>query len=137
MQQEVQSQEMLRRLGDQGITFSIDDFGTGYSNLSYLKRFPISYLKIDQTFIRDVTTDPNDAALVKAIISMAHSLGMQTIAEGVETVEQHGFLIENECDAMQGYYYCKPQPARVISDFLAARMQGSNNLPAWMDTVEF
>ncbi len=97
--------EWFHQLSDLGLSFSIDDFGTGYSNLAYLKRFPISSLKIDQSFIRDLSTDPNNATLVKAIIDMAHSLGLKVIAEGVETRQQKTFLLAHGCDFMQGYYF--------------------------------
>ncbi len=108
MQGETLAQELFYQLSELGISFAIDDFGTGFSNFSYLKRFPINSLKIDQAFIRDLITDPNDAAIVKAIISMAQSLGIKTIAEGVETLEQKEFLLAYGCDLMQGYYFSRP-----------------------------
>ncbi|MDP2760171.1 MAG: EAL domain-containing protein [Sideroxyarcus sp.] len=101
-----------------GIHLSIDDFGTGYSSLSYLKHFPIDYLKIDQSFIRDITTDPDDAAITTAIINMARSLNLRTIAEGVETAEQLKFLRLHSCDVVQGYYFSKPVPAAEFADIL-------------------
>jgi diguanylate cyclase (GGDEF)-like protein/PAS domain S-box-containing protein len=99
---------IMNNLHKIGIKMSIDDFGTGYSSLSYLKKFKVYKLKIDQSFVRDITTDSEDRAIVAAIINMAHSLGLQTIAEGVETIEQLDYLREQGCDEMQGYYYSKP-----------------------------
>jgi len=101
----------LRKLKDLGISISIDDFGTGYSSLAYLKRFPVDTLKIDIAFIRDVTTNADDAAITIAIINMAHSLRLKVIAEGVETQEQLEFLRMHGCDDIQGYLLSKPVPA--------------------------
>jgi diguanylate cyclase (GGDEF)-like protein len=101
----------LSRLKAMGIKLSIDDFGTGYSSLSYLKRFPIDTLKIDQSFVRDITTDPDDAAIAKSIISMAHDMQLRVIAEGVETEAQKSFLSLRRCDEIQGYLFSKPVPA--------------------------
>ncbi|MHB8534862.1 MAG: EAL domain-containing protein [Sulfuricaulis sp.] len=118
---------LMRQLDAGGVRFAIDDFGTGYSSLSYLKRFPIDVLKIDQSFVRDITTDSDDAAIVRAIITMAHSLGIQTVAEGVETGAQLKFLRENGCDAIQGYYFSKPLPAEDITRLLAGKKSLSMN----------
>ncbi len=104
----------LKKIKELGVTLSLDDFGTGYSSLSYLKRFPIDTLKIDQAFIRDVKVDHEDAALVTAIISMAHGLGMDVIAEGVEVQDQLDFLGENNCDTIQGYLFSRPLPAEEL-----------------------
>jgi diguanylate cyclase (GGDEF)-like protein/PAS domain S-box-containing protein len=102
---------VLRNLKALGIKISIDDFGTGYSSLAYLKRFPIDKLKIDIAFVREVTSNPDDAAIVLAIINMAHSLKLQVIAEGVERDAQLAYLRRHGCDEMQGYYFSKPVPA--------------------------
>ena len=100
----------LSELNALGVKIAIDDFGTGYSSLSYLKRYPISKLKIDQSFVRDMTSDPGDAALVVAIIAMGRSLNIPVVAEGIETDEQLAFLIANDCDLGQGFYIGKPMP---------------------------
>lgn len=109
---------ILNELSRIGVHLSIDDFGTGYSSLSYLKRFTIDMLKIDQSFVRDITTNPDDTAIVSAIIAMSHSLGIKAIAEGVETDAQLSFLCQKGCDAIQGYRLSRPLPADEFENFL-------------------
>ncbi len=108
---------VMNNLHDRGVRMSIDDFGTGYSSLSYLKKFKIYKLKIDQSFVRDINTDDEDKAIVSAIISMAKRLGLQTIAEGVETIGQLEYLKEQGCNEIQGYFYSKPLPAEEFKAF--------------------
>ena len=108
----------LQQLKETGIGVSIDDFGTGYSSLSYLKRFPIDILKIDISFVRHSTTNPQDAAIVTAIVTLAHSLNLKVIAEGVETEEQFSFLRSLGCDGIQGYLFGKPLPAEAFREEL-------------------
>ena len=111
---------VLQQLQDLGIRLAVDDFGTGHSSLSYLKQLPIDKLKIDQSFTRDVLVDEDDAELTRAIISIAKSLRLEIIAEGVETQEQASFLMENGCMEAQGYLYYKPQKAETITEILKA-----------------
>ncbi|TCS39068.1 PAS domain S-box-containing protein/diguanylate cyclase (GGDEF)-like protein [Paucimonas lemoignei] len=99
---------ILEQLKALGVKISIDDFGTGYSSLSYLRRFPVNTLKIDQSFVRNISSDPNNAGIIQAIISLGHTLNLNVLAEGVETEEEFRFLLENRCDEMQGYYLSKP-----------------------------
>lgn len=108
----------LRELKSLGIKLSLDDFGTGYSSFSYLQQFPFDLLKIDRSFVRNVTEDSKNAAILIAIIQMAHSLNLKVVAEGVETFEQQEFLRQHQCDMMQGYYFSRPVPADSLEKML-------------------
>jgi diguanylate cyclase (GGDEF)-like protein len=112
---------IMNRLHERGVRMSIDDFGTGFSSLSHLKKFKVYKLKIDQSFVRDISTDAEDKAIVSAIINMARSLGLKTIAEGVETAEQLAFLREQHCDEMQGYHFSQPVPEAEFRQLLSKR----------------
>jgi EAL domain-containing protein (putative c-di-GMP-specific phosphodiesterase class I) len=110
MDEPEQSASILKELRQMGIKISLDDFGTGYSSLNYLKRFDVSAVKLDKSFVRDITSNVDDAAISKAVIAMAHGLGLNVIAEGVETLRQLIMLDELGCDDIQGYFINKPMP---------------------------
>jgi diguanylate cyclase (GGDEF)-like protein/PAS domain S-box-containing protein len=118
-----QAVERMGELKDMGISLSIDDFGTGYSSLSALKSFPISTLKIDKSFVRDLAHSLDDQAIALAVISLGHRMHLRVIAEGVETEAQRAFLAANECDEMQGYLFSPPVPAERITEMVEAQMQ--------------
>jgi EAL domain-containing protein (putative c-di-GMP-specific phosphodiesterase class I) len=109
---------MLHVLADLGVKLAVDDFGTGYSSLSYLRQFPIDTLKIDQSFVNRMTSSPDDATIVSAVISMGKSLKQRVIAEGVETPEQYAFLLAQHCDEGQGYYFYRPVVAEALATLL-------------------
>ncbi|HTF95954.1 MAG TPA: EAL domain-containing protein [Cellvibrio sp.] len=116
-----QSIEKMQQLQGEGVGFSMDDFGIGYSSLSYLKRLPLGQLKIDQTFVRDIAVDPNDAIIARTIIAMAQNMNLQVIAEGVETDDQRKFLEQNGCTMFQGYFFGKPLPVKEFEQQLISR----------------
>ena len=124
MQHTDETLKTLEALNRLGVGLAIDDFGTGYSSLSYLKRFPVDCLKIDQSFVRDITVDPEDAAIVTAIIGLAHSLGLAVVAEGVETPNQLAFIREAGCDEAQGYHFSRPMPADQLAAWLGRTCPG-------------
>ena len=112
---------MLEELKDLGVDISIDDFGTGYSSLAYLKRFPLHTLKIDRSFIQDITHNSDDREITKAIIAMGQNLNLKVLAEGVETEGQVEILRDSGCDYIQGYYFSRPMPASEMLPFLQDR----------------
>lgn len=114
----------MRKLHKEGVQLSIDDFGTGYSSLNHLKRFPINTVKIDRSFVRDLTTDPDDAAIVGAIINMAHGMGMKVIAEGVETEQQLEYLRRLRCDIVQGFLFSPALPEDEVEELLKQDKDG-------------
>jgi EAL domain-containing protein (putative c-di-GMP-specific phosphodiesterase class I) len=112
------------------VTFSLDDFGTGYSSLNHLKRLPLNQLKIDQSFVRDVLTDANDASIARTIVSLGHSLGLSVIAEGVETEAQHAFLAACGCEFFQGYLFSRALPIEAFNAYvLAGPRRGADARP--------
>ena len=114
---------LLTQMREAGLHLSLDDFGTGYSSLSYLRRFPLDVLKVDQSFVREVTSNEEAAAIAGAIITLAHSLNLGVVAEGVETAEQLDFLIAQRCDVIQGFYFSRPLPAAEFASFLQRNQQ--------------
>jgi len=116
--------KILQAISDIGIKLAVDDFGTGYSSLSYLKKLPIDKLKIDREFIKDLPDDEEDSAITKAVISLAKSLNLKVIAEGVETKEQRDFIVESGCEYIQGYFYSKPVPSSEFENILRDEFRG-------------
>jgi EAL domain-containing protein (putative c-di-GMP-specific phosphodiesterase class I) len=114
----------MTALRARGVGFSLDDFGTGFSSLSYLQRLPLDQLKIDQTFVRNVLTDPNGAAIARTVVNLGQSLGLSVIAEGVETEGQRAFLAGIGCPAYQGYLFSRPVPIEAFEAFVRRRAEG-------------
>ena len=120
------TEQMIRKfheISELGVEISIDDFGTGYSSLAYLKRFPVQRLKIDRSFVQDVTTDPDDAAITEAVIRMGHSLNLKIVAEGVESEDQASYLRHKQCDELQGFLFSRPLPPEKFADWLGCRLR--------------
>ena len=115
---------ILQALRERGVQVAVDDFGTGYSSLSYLRKFPVDALKIDQSFVRQISTAGDDTTIVTAVIGMARSLKLRVVAEGVETLEELAFLRAHQCDEAQGYYFSRPVPAQQFAKLLETGIQG-------------
>ena len=127
---------VLDQLADLGVNLALDDFGTGYSSLGYLNDLPIDTLKIDQTFIANLSDQPDSQTIVTAIIALAHSLGMAAVSEGVETSEQHSQLVALGCDGCQGFYFARPMPAANLDRLLQQQAHHSNpHLPTSTSTL--
>jgi EAL domain-containing protein (putative c-di-GMP-specific phosphodiesterase class I) len=117
--------QALQGLRDLGMRVAIDDFGTGYSSIGYLKRLPVDQVKIDKSFVHDMAENADDAAVVRGIVTLAHSLRLEVIAEGVETQAQLDLVRELECDGAQGFYFCAPLAPDVLNPFLLGRAEGA------------
>ena len=115
-------------LRQQGFKFSLDDFGTGYSSLNYLKRLPLDKLKIDKSFVRDVVTDPNDAAIARTVVTLGLSLDLKVVAEGVENEGQRKFLLDQGCELFQGYLYSPALPVSAFNAYLLKQNSASRAL---------
>ena len=127
--QRAESRATLSALRELGIAVAIDDFGTGFSSLSYLKTFPVDLLKIDRTFVTDATTDSRDAVIVRAIIAMAHILGIEVVAEGVETEQHRNVLRALGCNRLQGFHVGRPESSDRFADRLRRQTRGETPLP--------
>ncbi len=127
----------MRALRLLGVRFSLDDFGTGYASLSYLKKFPFDQLKVDRSFVRDIMTDPDDAAIIRAIIAMGRSLRLSVVAEGVESEEQYAYLIEHGCTLFQGYMFGRPQALPQFESMLDERSDAQVAMPDAVIGVQF
>jgi EAL domain-containing protein (putative c-di-GMP-specific phosphodiesterase class I) len=123
------TESILKTLRARGVQLAVDDFGTGYSSFSYLRKFPIDALKIDQSFVRQVTTGPDETTIVAAVISIGRSLNLRVVAEGVETQEELAFLQAHECDEAQGYYFSRPALPQQFAHLLKTGMSAPG-LPA-------
>ncbi|WP_306604766.1 bifunctional diguanylate cyclase/phosphodiesterase [Azonexus sp.] len=126
MQNPELTRDILQQFADMGITLAIDDFGTGYSSLAYLKHLPIHRLKLDRSFVKDIETDTNDAAICSATVALAHNLGLEIVAEGVETCAQRDFLSRLGCDALQGFLYSRALPAADIIEFVTTQRNAAD-----------
>ncbi len=123
--------QALKTLSRAGMQIALDDFGTGYASLSHLKKFPVNVLKIDRSFVRDIHTDPEDAAIVGAVINLGKSLGIKVVAEVVETVQQHDFLVASGCCVGQGFLYGKAAPARDVRGIVRRPLLKADDRPQW------
>jgi EAL domain-containing protein (putative c-di-GMP-specific phosphodiesterase class I) len=123
MRSEASTFAILQELKELGIDLALDDFGVGYSSLAYLKRFPFSSLKIDRTFVQRIGRDPEDAAIIRAIVTIARTLRMHIVGEGIETVDQYDRLLSVGCDRGQGYYFARPMPVHAVGEVLRTGLQ--------------
>lgn len=129
MDDPLQTIEVLHAIKKLGVNLSLDDFGTGYSSFGYLSRFPIDALKIDQSFVRDITADPESGLIAVSIVELAHRMKLKVVAEGIETVVQRDYLQACHCDEMQGYLFSRPLPAEDFEILLQRQAQGGTQGP--------